>query len=352
MAKTMMGVVLPGNSTVEFREYAIPEPGIGQVLLKMKSSSICGSDIRAIYRAHLGEKDEAYRGVIAGHEPCGQIVKLGPGTKRFKEGDRVIVYHISGCGVCHDCRMGYMLSCSSPLRAAYGWQRDGGHAEYLLAEENSLVALPDELTYLDGSLVACGFGTAYEALQRMGVSGRDRTLVTGLGPVGLAALILAKAMGSTMTIGADVVDERIDLAKKLGLVDVAIKSTDHEKALAEIKAATEGKGTEVTIDASGNPAGRFLGIQGTRQWGRFAFVGEGNSVTFEPSRDVMHKQITLYGCWVTTVARMEELVERLVRWKIHPDAIVTDTFPIEKIADAYKLMDQGKCGKVAVVWPD
>ena len=107
--------------------------------------------------------------------------------------------------------------------------------------------------------------------------------------------MLGKAMGATLAIGADVVEERIELAKKLGLVDVAINSRDHDKALEEIKAATEGKGCEVTIDASGNPAGRFLGIQGTRQWGRFAFVGEGNTVTFEPSRDVMHKQLTLYG---------------------------------------------------------
>jgi threonine dehydrogenase-like Zn-dependent dehydrogenase len=144
----------------------------------------------------------------------------------------------------------------------------------------------------------------------------------------------------------------IELAKKLGLIDVAIKSTNHEQALEEIKAATEGKGCEATIDTSGNPAGRFLGIQGTRQWGRFAFVGEGNSVSFEPSRDVMHKQLTLFGCWVTTVAHMEDLVERVVRWKIHPEVIVTNTFPLEKVADAYKLMDQGKCGKVAVVWPD
>ena len=84
MAKTMMGVMLPGNSTVEFREYPIPEPGSGQVLVKMKASSICGSDIRAIYRAHLGEKDEAYRDVIAGHEPCGQVVEAGAGREAFQ----------------------------------------------------------------------------------------------------------------------------------------------------------------------------------------------------------------------------------------------------------------------------
>ena len=99
----------------------------------MKASTICGSDIRCIYHEHLGKGPEGYQGVIAGHEPCGQIVKTGPGCRRFGAGDRVIVYHISGCGVCNDCRRGYMISCTSEkYRRAYGWQRDGGMADFLL----------------------------------------------------------------------------------------------------------------------------------------------------------------------------------------------------------------------------
>src|SRR5918912_2542512 len=150
MAELMQGVLLPGQRRVEFKEVQVPTPGHGQVLVKMKASSICGSDIRAIYREHLGHGPEAYQNVIAGHEPCGQIVAVGPGLKRFRVGDRVILYHISGCGVYHDCRMGYMISCTSPLRAAYGWQRNGGHADYVLAEENTCILLPDELSYIDG----------------------------------------------------------------------------------------------------------------------------------------------------------------------------------------------------------
>src|ERR671928_978974 len=159
---TMNGVVLPGDSTVQHVKVDVPEPGHGQVLLQMKASSICGSDIRAIYREHLGSGPEAYRDVIAGHEPCGVIVEVGTGCRRFAVGDRVILYHIAGCGVCPDCRAGYMISCTSPFRAAYGWQRDGGHADYLLAEESTCIPLPDSLSYVDGACVACGFGTAYE----------------------------------------------------------------------------------------------------------------------------------------------------------------------------------------------
>ena len=192
---TMSGVVLPGDSTVKHVQVDVPEPGYGQVLLRMKASSICGSDIRAIYREHLGSGPEAYRGVIAGHEPCGQVAAVGPGCRRLSVGDRVVVYHIAGCGVCEECRHGYMIGCTSPLRAAHGWQRDGGHAEFLLAEESTCILLPDQLSYVDGALVSCGFGTAYEGLLRLELSGQDSLLVTGLGPVGLAAAMLGRALG-------------------------------------------------------------------------------------------------------------------------------------------------------------
>src|SRR5215210_2547502 len=219
----MRGVFLPGGREVDIRDVADPTPGPGQVVLAMRASTICGSDLRAIYREHLGTGAEAYRGVIAGHEPCGEIVAVGAGCRRFREGDRVAIYHIAGCGLCADCRAGYMISCSSPMRAAYGWQRDGGHAPFLLAEESTCVALPDPLSWLDGACVACGFGTAYQALRRAGVSGRDAVLVVGLGPVGLAAGLLAKALGATMVIGADPVPTRRELAVTLGAVDVAVE---------------------------------------------------------------------------------------------------------------------------------
>lgn len=348
--KTMKGAILPGNSTVVFKDYPIPTPGYGQVVLRTKSSTICGSDIRAIYREHLGKGPEAYQNVIAGHEPSGQIVQAGPGCKRFKEKDRVIVYHISGCGVCHDCRMGYMISCSSELRAAYGWQRDGGMAPYILADEKDLVLLPDELTYTDGAQVACGFGTVYEALEKIGVSGDDAVLVVGLGPVGLAALMLAKAMGANLLLGVELQKERIELAKRLKLVDEVF--TPGEKTLEQIRSLTGGKGVEKAVDCSANAEGRALAIRATRQWGKIAMVGEGGTVSFNPSPDIIHDQKTIYGSWVTSIWRMEDLVERLVRWHIHPENLVTHRFPLEQADEAYRLMASGACGKVAVCFDE
>ena len=349
-ARTMKGVVLPGNSTVAFREQPIPTPGHGQVLVQMKASSICGSDIRAIYREHLGVGDEAYRNVLAGHEPCGQIAEVGPGCKRFKAGDRVVLYHISGCGVCEDCQAGYMISCHSSFRAAYGWQRDGGHAPFLLGEENTCIALPDNLTYVDGALVACGFGTAWEALTRINVGGRDRLLVTGLGPVGLAAAMLGRALGASQVIGVDTSPARIELARSLGLVDEAFISD--EGALEKIKAVTGGKGCEASLDCSGAGAARRLALQGTRQWGRCVFVGEGGDVQFDVSPLLIHPQITLYGSWVTSLPHMEALVERLSRWGLHPEKTVTHRFTLDQAAEAYDVADKGQSGKVVIAFDE
>jgi len=343
----MKGVLLPGQRRVEMREFPVPEPGHGQVLVKMKASSICGSDIRAIYREHLGHGPEAYQDVIAGHEPCGQIVKAGLGCKRFKEGDRVIVYHISGCGVCNDCREGYMISCTSPLRAAYGWQRDGGHADYLLAEENTCIALPDGLSYVDGALVACGFGTVYEALNRIRVSGEDQVLITGVGPVGMAAGLVGKAMGASKVIGVDMAASRLEFAQDAGAIDHAILADD--AALQKIRDLTRGLGCEASIDCSGSPAGRLLALQGTRRWGRCAMVGEGNIVSFDVSQTIIHNQITVYGSWVTSLGHMEDLVEKLVEWKLRPEVTVTHRFPLEEAAEAYRIADEGQSGKACIV---
>ena len=351
MQKTMKGAILPGNSAVELKEFPVPLPGHGEVLIKMKSSTICGSDIRCIYREHLGKGPEGYsRGIIAGHEPCGQIVETGPGCRRFKAGDRVIIYHISGCGVCNDCRRGYMISCTSSFRRAYGWQRDGGMAEFMLAEEKDLVYLPEQLTYSDGAQVACGFGTAYEGLEKIGICGDDSVLVTGLGPLGLATAMLARAMGAHKIFGIEATDERAELARKLNLFDAVLKpGPDNIRGIREL---TGGTGVERCVDCSANENARHTCIQAARKWGKIVFLGEGGTVAFKPSEDIIHDQKTIYGSWVTSIWRMEELVERLVRWKIYPEDLITHRFPLEKVSEAYRLMASGKCGKVAVCFDE
>ena len=355
--KEMTGVLLPGNSTVKFAKFPVPDPVHAQVLIQMKASSICGSDIRCIYREHTGKGAEGYQNVIAGHEPAGLVVKLGPACRSLKLGDRVSVYHISGCGCCPDCQHGYQISCQSPThRKAYGWQRDGGHAPYMIADECDCVVLPDNLSYVDGAYMACGTGTAWECLNRMHVSGRDRLLVAGLGPVGLAAAQLGRVLGVTEVFGFDLSEGRLKHAKSLQykkgvpLIDHVLKSDS--STLATIKKLTRGAGCEVSIDCSGAAPARLLALEGTRQWGRCGFVGEGSTISFEVSEALIHPQITLFGSWVGSLRGLIELAEILGRLDVHPEATGGPKLPLSEAPKAYDLADKAQTGKVCIVFED
>jgi len=134
------------------------------------------------------------------------------------------------------------------------------------------------------------------------------------------------------------------------LLDYAIEPK--EAALDKLKKLNREKGFERCIDCSGNEEGRLTAVKAARQWGKIALVGEGNKMSFSPSPDIIHEQKTIYGSWVTSIWKMEDLVEKLVKWKIHPEDLVTHRFPINKADEAYKTMASGNCGKVAVVFDE
>lgn len=351
-AATMEGVFLPGNSTAVLHTYDVPEPGPGQVLLAVGASGICGSDIGYIYREYKTHKGldgaPAYRGVVAGHEPAGTVVSAGPGCQRVQLGDRVIVYHIVGCGACRNCSLGYFISCKDETRRqAYGWQRDGGHAPYLLAEEFTCIPLPDELTLVDGSLIACGFGTAYEGLRRVGAGAADTLLVVGLGPVGLAAAMIARCLGVDRVLGVDRAGPRLDFVRETGLVDDVVFAG--EDALAEFQELTDGTGCSVTVDCSGSTAGRSLALELAAEWGRVSLLGEGGRLETEVSDTLLHKQLTVHASWVTSVQGMADVARLLAREDSHPEKIVSDRFSLADAAEAYAVAAEAAGGKVVLL---
>jgi threonine dehydrogenase-like Zn-dependent dehydrogenase len=149
-----------------------------------------------------------------------------------------------------------------------------------------------------------------------------------------------------MIIGIDVVPERMKIALDLGLCDHVFSSGPDN--VARVRELTGGFGVERAVDCSAHHDARANAIRAMRKWGKIVFLGEGGTVEFNPSPDIIHDQKTIYGSWVTSTWLMEELVERLVRWNLHPADIITHRFPLDRAADAYALMASGKCGKVAV----
>ncbi|MEU1954854.1 zinc-dependent alcohol dehydrogenase family protein [Nocardia rhamnosiphila] len=349
VSETMPGIYLPGNSTTEMRQVPVPTPGPGQLLVEVGAAGICGTDISYIYReykTHRGVDGPAYRGVVSGHEPSGRVVAAGPGCARFGAGDRVIVYHIAGCGLCDNCRRGFYISCTSPSRESYGWQRDGGNARYVLAEERTCVPLPEELSYVDGALIACGFGTAYEGLRRIRVSGEGDLLVVGLGPVGLAAGMIGRGMGARRVIGVEPSDVRREWAGSLGIFDATVAP---DEADAELDRLTGGAGFAFTIDASGSAPGRSTAVEHAAEWGHVSFIGEGGRFDSEVSDTLLHKQLTLHASWVTSLQAMSELATNLVAWELRPEAVVSDRFTLDEADQAFALAAGGSRGKVVFV---
>lgn len=352
MASTMRGVFLPGNSTAEVRDWPMPTPGPGEVLLEVGASGICGSDLSYIYagyKTHKGLNGEpAYKGVVAGHEPSGRIVAVGDGVSRFSVGDDVLVYHIHGCGQCRNCRAGYYISCSDQTRRkAYGWQRDGGHAQYVVASEATCIPLFAPLSYVDGALIACGFGTAYEGLRRANMHGGEDLLVVGLGPVGLAAAMIGRMMGARRVIGVERSPERIEFVRSVGLVDDVVVADD--MAVDTILELTDGKGCEVAIDASGSAPGRSTALQATAEWGRMSLLGEGGMLDTEVSDTLLHKQLTINASWVTSLQGMEDLARMLAEAGLHPEVVVSHRLGLEDADEAYRIAAGGATGKVVLV---
>src|SRR3989454_4768807 len=234
----MKGAVFLGDRKIEVRNFPDPTPGPGEVVIEMKASGMCGSDLK-FYRSPPGAAQAALGlggnagPFIAGHEPCGVVAARGPGVSEREApiGQRVMDHHYAGCGVCKHCRVGWSQLCRAGI-VVYGVTGNGGHADYLKVPARTLVPLPDELSFVEGAAVACGTGTAYGALRRMRIAGGDTLAVFGQGPVGLSATVLGTAMGArVMAVGTKAPPR--GLAKQVGAHE-AIDAPDAEKALKEL----------------------------------------------------------------------------------------------------------------------
>ena len=343
----MRGVVFLGERKLELREFTDPTPGPGEVVIAIKASGMCGSDLHP-YRAVGNAAGALGLGgsggpVIGGHEPCGVVAAVGPGVSEAeaKVGQRVMNHHYWGCGQCKYCRVGWSQLCKKGI-VVYGMTGHGGHAPHMTVPARTLVPLPDELSFEEGAAISCGTGTAYGALKRLSVSGRDTLAVFGQGPVGLSATLLGRVMGARV-IAVDTAPERLKLATDFGAdVIVNAKSTD---PVATIRELTRGEGVEASMDCTGNPDARVAAVRCAATWGRVAFVGEGNTTTFDISQDMIRKQLTIHASWTFSSVGQEECARFIARRKIPLGKLITHRFGLEQADQAYRLFDTQTTGK-------
>ena len=346
----MRGVVFVGDGKLEVRDFPDPIPGPGEVLVKMKASGICGSDLKGLMRPRE-QVAQLPKSNPAGHEPCGMIEALGPEVSGVEVGSRVMVFHYSGCGRCKYCRIGYEQLCVHGFDyygASHARGRGGGHEDYMVVPARVCVDMPDDLSFEAGAAIACGTGTAYAALKKLEVSGRDTLAVFGQGPVGLSATMMGTAMGARV-IAIDVVPYRLDLATRLGAFEVL--NANEVDPVEAIKDLTHGEGAEATLECTGHPNVRVQTIESAKLFGRACFVGEGGSMTLENvSQQIIHRHLTVYGSWTFATWMLKEAANWILERNVRINDLITHRFPIEQAQEAYRIFQGGQTGKVVFVW--
>lgn len=342
----MKGVVFLGDRVAEVREFPIPKPGRGQVLVQLKVAAICGSDLHVYRRpkSHFANKEPW----IPGHEPAGVVAELGECCDRVKVGDRVTIYHWLGCGHCRYCLSGYMQWC--PNRRGLG-QPDavGPDADYIVVDERNCLLLPDELSFDDGAMIACIAATGFSATRKLKLNGEDTLVVFGQGPVGLTGVIFGKALGARV-IGVDITDERLTLGKKLGADEVL--NPNKVDLVQAIRDLTGGMGADAAFETSGSAAGHQGVIDVLRYGGRASFVGVGSQGPTVNLSAIIGKQLTLMGSFVMPIHYYWDLVEFMIQHDLPAkyQQMITHRFKITEAPAAFKLADSGKVGKIVFVW--
>jgi threonine dehydrogenase-like Zn-dependent dehydrogenase len=332
-----------GNREAAVVDRPDPVAGPGQVVVKMVRAAICGSDLHR-YR-HAPGDGGPNPNATPGHEPVGIVAQVGAGAETLKEGQRVLIYHRVGCGVCKQCRTGNTNICTGKPRGL-GWE--GSDADYVRCYAEYCYPMPDDLSWDTAVVIACQGGTAYAPLRRVGASGRDAIVVTGLGPVGLCVVAMAKAMGATV-YGVDPMKERRELATKFGAEQV-FDPTQGDPA-AEVRELTGG-GADALIETSGSGQAHAKVGDYIRTEGQIGFVGIGHT---EPSMNpiaLFKKQPTLFMSNLYPEWLLPEIVQFVQRRQVPLDEIITHRVPLAEAPAAFRLADSATTGKIVFSWDD
>jgi threonine dehydrogenase-like Zn-dependent dehydrogenase len=328
-----------GERQVEVVDLPVPHPEPGEVVVEMKATGICGSDLHPYRRP---TKWHLEGGFISGHEPSGIVVEVGQGVNGWQVGDRVVPYFRRVCGQCFECRSSRQHLCTN-RRASYGHQGcDGSHTEFMRVEAPYLMRLPEYLTFLDGAILACQGGTAYAPLVRMGLSGRDVLVVSGLGPVGLLSLIFALPMGATV-VGIDPSPGRRAIAEKLG---AALTLDPAAGPVGEQLRAHFPDGADKLTETSGSTVAHKVMGDLWKPYGMAALVGGGATELDIPLRHLTSKEVAVFGSSAYAPIQFEQITEFVRRHDVKLDSVVSRFYPLAEGVEAFRLAADANTGKV------
>ncbi|MHA2284051.1 MAG: zinc-dependent alcohol dehydrogenase [Promethearchaeota archaeon] len=326
-------VLQEGRAWVE--ECSNPEPMKGWVIAKILLTPICGSDKKAF----IGKTPTRN----AGHEGVGVVVDSG-NSNLVKNGDRVVLNPLTGCGMCDFCRSGDYIYCEHPNFGLNNIENIQSHfTQYVKIPDFLCSLIPDDITDEIGTLAGCALGPAFTALERMSVSTFDTLLITGLGPVGLGALVIAKYRGARV-IAVEVEEYRRNLAREMG-ADIVLEHDERHVNEAIID-LTHGKGLKKAIDCSGHPKAERLCLDLVGKKGMVAFVGENfGQIPIYPSNDFIRKGLILFGAWHFNLNNFNNII-KILRCSPVVGKIITHKYGFSQVQEAFEVFMSGKTGKV------
>jgi len=282
--------------------------------------------------------------IVPGHEVAGEVVELGDGVMDVAVGDRVAIHLALGCGRCPACRRGYSMLC--PTWRCLGFDVDGGDAEYVVIPAINCLPIPDSMSYEVATLATDMIGTQYSTQKRLGVSGADTVAIFGLGPMGAAGVLVAKARGArVVAIGRD--PGRLALAASLG-ADAVLDATAPD-LVGRLKDLTRGGGVDKAVECSGSPEAQNAALDATRALGSVAFVGESRSTTINPSDQFLRKMLTVIGGWYFATWEFAEIVRFIEGHDLPIERMISHRFGLADAAEAFALFEARQTDKVVFV---
>ena len=327
----MLGLRFLGQGRLALEPFPDPQPQGDEVVVRIEAAAICGTD-----REHyLG----AGQPTIPGHESAGQVVAVDK-PSWVKVGQRVAINCHVTCGCCRHCLNGDLYFCEQ--LSVIGFDRHGGFAEYARVPEACCMPLPDHLSYTAGALLTDMFGTAYRAVVRSGLLPGDRVGVWGAGPIGLAAMLVIKAMGGRAAL-IDLNAYRLDLALRLG-ADVVINPSqlDVVSALADW---THGEGLDIAYECVGHQACLDQALEAVKKRGVVVLVGVSHRVTIDPWQYFIGRELTMYGTRNFNARQFQAMV-KLLSSGLPAEQIVTHRFALSDAEQAFSVFSSAQCGKV------
>jgi threonine 3-dehydrogenase len=323
-----------GNGEIEVLEVDRPVPGQGEVVLRVHSCALCGSD-----------RDGYLNGspVIPGHEVSGVIDAVGEEVT-LARGTPGVVYLVGYCGRCYCCRMNLTNMCIDKQQM-YGFSNDGGFADYIVVRADCFLEIPKAVPLDHATALLDLYGTTNHAFRRAGGAASKSVLVVGCGPIGIGAISTARAAGAEKVVALDVAPYRLRLADALGAVALDAGSTEVEQRVLE----KVPDGFDIVIEAAGLSGTQRQAISLAAPGGKVVFVAHNRDpVEIRVSTELIQREKTVLGSEYFPKAEFTENLALLLSGALDPAAIITHRFSLDDISDAFRTFMGGQSGKVLV----